>query len=261
MLNYPINLAFSSIHSRKRLEKAYKTLGVNVVNKIIGFALFLLGAKREEIAQSLGIPFGTFLSFLTRIDQNGLIAFGDRRKLSPYQPVKTKTPPKVTLSTKDQNVCIQLGFESQTVNIPRKNLIQCKVVLLTFFDSGLLSIKDISRVLGVSMRYTRTLNTRMHEEDVYSLIDKRKGHSQDHRFTPEVKAELIQQVAANAICNKPTSSRVISEHLKERCNLDLSDRAIRLHAKKLGLPEIIKSLPILVNTLKKTSRNAAEQRG
>ena len=107
MLNCPINLAFSSIHSKKRLEKAYKTLGVNVVNKIIGFALFLLGAKREEIAQSLGIPFGTFLSFLTRIDQNGLIAFGDRRKLSPYQPVKIKTPPKVTLSTKDQNVCIQ----------------------------------------------------------------------------------------------------------------------------------------------------------
>jgi len=99
----------------------------------------------------------------------------------------------------------------------------------------------------------------MHDEDVYSIIDNRRGQSQDYRFTPEVKAELIQQIAANAICKKPTSSSVISEHLKQRCNLDLPDRSIRLHVKRMGLSEIVKSLPALVETLKKTPRNASEQ--
>jgi len=259
MLNYQISMKFSNTHSKKRIEKAYQTLGENIANKIIGFGLFLLGAKREDIAQYIKMPFGTFLSFLTRVHQNGLLAFEDRRKVSFLQPVKTETPPKVTLSMKDQNVCIQLGVENLSINIPRTNLLQCKVVLLTLFNSGLLSIKEISQVLGISSRHTRTLNTRMHDEDVYSIIDNRRGQSQDYRFTPEVKAELIQQIAANAICKKPTSSSVISEHLKQRCNLDLPDRSIRLHVKRMGLSEIVKSLPALVETLKKTPRNASEQ--
>jgi hypothetical protein len=84
------------------------------------------------------------------------------------------------------------------------------------------------------------------------LIDKRKGQIQDYRFTPEIKAELIQQVAANAITGKPTSSRAVSQHIKKRCNLVLPDRSVRLHMNKLGLPKILNSLPALVEDLKKT---------
>lgn len=87
------------------------------------------------------------------------------------------------------------------------------------------------------------------------MIDKRKGQIQDYRFTPEIKAELIQQVTANAITGKRTSSRVISEQINERCGLNLPDRSIRLHMKKLGLLTIAKSLPALVDTLKKTPIN------
>jgi predicted RND superfamily exporter protein len=95
----------------------------------------------------------------------------------------------------------------------------------------------------------------MHQADVYSLIDKRKGQIQDYRFTPEIKAELIQQVAANAITGKPTSSRAVSEQINQRCNLVLPDRTVRLHMKKLGLPKISKTLPTLVEDLKKTPSN------
>ena len=91
MLNYQISMKFSNTHSKKRIEKAYHILGENIANKIIGFGLFLLGAKREDIAQYLKMPFGTFLSFLTRVDQNGLLAFEDRRKVSFLQPVKAET--------------------------------------------------------------------------------------------------------------------------------------------------------------------------
>ena len=83
MSNCPIDLKFSKTHSDKRLEKAYERLGVKIITRIIGFTLFLLGAKREDIAQYLQTPVGTFLSFLTRTDRYGLLAFEDRRK-SPY---------------------------------------------------------------------------------------------------------------------------------------------------------------------------------
>ena len=138
MLNCPYSLAFSSTHSLKRLEKADKILGKSLVNRIIGFALFLLGAKREDIAQYLSLPFGTFLSFLTRIDQHGLLAFEDRRKLPSVQHEKVRTPPeKIRLSLKDTSICIQSGCQNQSLNIPCNNSLQSKVVLLSFFKSGL----------------------------------------------------------------------------------------------------------------------------
>jgi hypothetical protein len=255
MSNCPINLSFSNSYSNKRLEKAYESFGVNIINRIIGFTIFLLGAKREDVAQYLQIPIGTFLSFLTRTDRYGLLAFEDRRKSPSIKVVKTEAPLKISLGVTEQNVIIQLSSNNQSIIIPRENLLQCKVILLTFLNNGLLSAKEVSQVLGFSVRHTRDLNTKMHDEDAYCLIDKRKGQLQDHRFTPEVKAELIQQVAANAVTGKPTSSRVISKQINERCNLTLPDRSIRLHMKKLGLPKISISLPTLVEALKKTPSN------
>ncbi len=97
MSNCPFDLHFSKTHSNKRIEKAYESLGVKVVNRIIGFTLFLLGAKREDIAKYLQMPVGTFLSFLTRTDRYGLLAFEDRRKSTYKKVVATETPVKASL--------------------------------------------------------------------------------------------------------------------------------------------------------------------
>ncbi len=219
------------------------------------FALVFVSAKREDIAQYFQIPMGTFLSFLTRTDQYGLLAFEDRRKSAYDKSSENRAPVKVSLAVTEAKRYRQLGGNNQAIIIPRKNLLQCKVILLTFVNNGLLTAKEVSEVLGFSVRHTRDLNVKMHEGDVYWLIDKRKGQIQDYRFTPEIKAELIQQVAANAITGKPTSSRAVSQHIKERCNLVLPDRSVRLHMNKLGLPTISNSLPALVEDLKKTQNH------
>jgi len=158
MSNCPIDLHFSKTHSNKRIEKAYEGLGVKIITRIIGFTLFLLGAKREDIAQYLQISMGTFLSFLTRADQYGLLAFEDRRKSACKKVVTTEAPVKVSLAVTEQNVIIQLGGNNQEIIIPRKNLLQCKVILLTFVNNGLLTAKEVSDVLGFSVRHTRDLN-------------------------------------------------------------------------------------------------------
>lgn len=86
MSNYPTDLTFSKPLSNKRLKKAYESLGGNVISRIIGYTFFLLGAKRQDIAQYLQMPLGTFLSFLTRTDRYGILAFEDRRKSLLIKP-------------------------------------------------------------------------------------------------------------------------------------------------------------------------------
>ena len=249
MLNCPYTLAFSTTFRTKRLEKAYSILGINVVKRIIGFVLFLLGAKREDIAQYLDVPFGTFLSFLTRVEKYGLNAFEDRRKSQAVAQQKLET--SLSLIVQEKEVPIQLAPGHSSIDIPADNSLQAKVVLLTFLSSGLVSTKEISHALGFSERHTRELNYSLRSKDAYALIDKRKGQLKDYRFTPQIKAELVQQFAANAISGNKTSSRVIAEQIEKRCSLHLSDRSIRLHIQKLGLFRIVKSLPQLVESLKK----------
>lgn len=260
MLNYPSNLEYSATFSAKRLKKAYDIFGANTVKRIIGFALFLLGANREDIADYLKVPFGTFLSFLTRVEKYGLPAFEDHRKTQVIQHPKTEMPVSMCFSVGDKSVSIHLASGHHPVNIPPDNSLQAKVVLLTFLNSGLVSTKEISDILGISERHTRELNYRLHDEDAYALIDKRRGQLKDYRFTPEIKAELVQQFAVNAISGQKTSSRMIAEHIEKRCNLHLSDRSIRFHMQKLGLYKIVKSLPQIVITLKKTTLNNSEQK-
>lgn len=255
MSNYPFGLNFSKTHSEKRIEKARKNFGANTINRLIGFAFFLLGAKRQDIAQYLQISIGTFLSFLTRTDRYGILAFEDRRKSSSFKVVNIKASLKMALNVTDQELIIQLNGDNQSIIIPRENQLQCKVILLTFLQNGLFTVKEVADALGFSVRYTKDLNTKMHDQDVTGLLDKRKGQSQDFRFTPEIKAELIQQLAANAITGKPTSSRAISQQIKERCDLVLPDRSVRLHMNKLGLSKISNSLPALVEDLKKTQNH------
>lgn len=251
MLNCPSTLAFSATYSAKRLKKAYNLFGVSAVKRIIGFALFLLGANREDIARYLEVPFGTFLSFLTRIEKYGLLAFEDRRRTPVIQHPKTEMPVSMSLSVRDKSVSINLASGHHSMNVSPDNSLQAKVVLLTFLNSGLVSTKEISRALGISERHTRELNCRLRDEDAYALIDKRKGQLKDYRFTPEIKAELVQQFAVNAISGHKSSSRIIAEQIEKRCNLHLSDRSIRFHMQKLGLYRIVKSLPQLLSTLKK----------
>jgi transcription initiation factor IIE alpha subunit len=252
------DLKFSPMLCRQRIPHAESILGTSVFNRIICFALYHLGAKRQNISDLLNMPAGTVRSIIRAIHQGGLAAFEDRRKRIPtiVSPPLQRTQ-KAFVNRQEQSTIITIG--NTEMRIPVNNPLQTKVVLLTLLDNGLLNNSDVAKILNISKVQVSNLSKALRDQDVPSLIDKRKGQIQDYRFTPEIKAELIQQVAANAITGKPTSSRVISEQINERCNLKLPDRSIRLHMKKLGLPNIASSLPVLVDTLKKISLDPPKQ--
>jgi len=234
------------------MQKAKSSLGGSVVNRILAFALFLQGGKREDIARYLKMPLGTFLSFLNRVDRCGLLAFQDQRK-QPTQPKVKEETPEISTNVQGQDLCIYLGDKGTVLKIPLKNHLQCRTVLLTFVDSGLLSLEQTARILKLSSKQTKNLQSKLLCNDIHGLLDKRKGQLVDYEFSPAIKSELIQQYVLNVTTGHSTSSSRLSDDLKERCDFNLMPRTIRLHINKLGLPGIRKSLPDLLIECKKNS--------
>jgi len=132
--------------------------------------------------------------------------------------------------------------------------VHLRSVLLTLLQSGLISAQTASLALGVSAAHCRALSEKLfNEDDVEVLLDQRKGQSQDLLVGPQVKAELVQQFAARSIAGYPVSGRALAVAVNDSLHTAISDRAIRWHMNKLGLMAIKKSLPNLVQSLKKTS--------
>ncbi|MDP7675214.1 MAG: hypothetical protein QGI31_10415 [Dehalococcoidia bacterium] len=245
------NVLFSHELQKQRLIQAQGVLGGKVVHRIICFALYLLGVDRSSIADLIDVPSGTIRSVIRAILHDGLPAFEDRRRSASTFLSPQKRTIKIKVQTERQGVSVDFDTMCR-LEIPRENIFQTRVVLLTLLDQGLVGTRDVSEALGLSAVHTLNLARKLHADDVPALIDKREGQKQEYRFTAEVKAEIIQQFVLDVVAGGRVSGRLLSEHLQERCKLSLSARSIRDHIGKLGLSRIKKSLPDLLRGLKKT---------
>jgi len=248
----------SSEFSRKRFESACKLLGTGVVTRILAFALYLLGANRTALAQYVGLPLDTLKSLLQRMLRDGLPALEDRRrKATTFLPHAPVPQPKPWLVIEEDALVVHLAPERK-MTISRHNPIQCRAVLLTMLDAGVLGLEEVAAGIGLSSERTRKLKAKLLEDDLYALIDQRRGQQRDYRVTPEVKAEIIQQYVLNLQTNTGTSAEQLRDDLDQRCHIKLAPRTISLHVAKLGLQRIRGSLPELLATLKKTERGDRE---
>ncbi len=239
------------------MERARTILGIRLLNLIIGLALYLLGAKRSAIALSLEVPEDTLKSFFKRVFKIGFSAFEDRRRKSQPLPASLKTirPGAASVKIEDNEVVVAFGSSCQPLKIPIQNKLQIKTILLTCLDNKLLKNAQTADIIGYSSRHTLKLSGDLKIGDVYSLLDKRQGQKQDYLVTPEMKAELIQQFVIDLLTNEPPTGKQISEALKERCEINMSERTARYHISKLGLFLIKKSLPKILTELKKNSHH------
>lgn len=253
----PSSLSFSTTHSDKRVQAASQTLGDTVVRRVLAFALFLMGARREDIAQHLGLPLGTLLSLLTRITRDGLPALEDRRHGHAQFLPAVQAPAAIHVAAKASGIVVDFGAQQQTVAIPAANVLQARVFLLTLLDNGVLDVSQVADLLGYSVSHTARLARQLAQGDVPALIDKRQGPQEDYRVTADIKAELIQQFAVDVIARGKTSGEAISRQLEARCHIRIPARTVRHHVARLGLPAIRRTLPELVDAVKKTSRDSS----
>lgn len=254
----PSSIAFSKVRSTKRVEAASGSFGEPAVKRVVAFALFLMGAKREDIARHLSMPLGTLFSLLTRISRLGLPAIEDRRRShSEFLPAPVHAPPAVKVTSKESGIVVDFGGQGRAVTIPAANVLQTKTFLLTLLENGLLERSQVAHLLGYCATHTSRLARELARGDVPALIDKRRGQKQDYRVSSQVKAELVQQFVVDVIARGKTSGERLSAELEERCAIVLPARTVRHHLARMGLPAIRNTLPQLLEAVKKTSRESS----
>jgi len=247
---------FSQIVGGERRKKAEMFLGKNAVTKILGIALYWLGARRPEISEELGIPENSLRTTVRVVLRDGPAAFEDRRhshRQCTFLPPPRPAAEALTLVREGNMIVVRFGVMNSPLTIPATNRVQSRVVLLSLVNSGLISPGDAAEMLGFSSAHVRNLAARLAGGDVEALRDKRRGQQKQHVLTPEVKSEIVLQYSANAVTGRSTSSRAVVADIEERCELALSDRTLRYCIAKLGLGKLTKDLPKLVDSIKRGS--------
>ena len=256
MSNFQFDLSdveFSAKASSKRIKKATALFGEGMIKRIVALALYFLGAKRKQISEIVDLPLGTLFTFLTRFSNRGIDALSTKRLAGKV----ANAAQCIGVVYKTADVESRLDFSATLTGISTTegNSLQHKVLVLSFFKWRLISCAEAAKHLGFSERHVRDLSLKLETDDVYGLIDKRQGQQRDYAVTAEIKAELIQQFAFNAITGKATSSQQLCQQVNEACGSDITDRSLRLHINKLGLSTIKNSLCKMVDEFKKNSRD------
>lgn len=248
------DLVFSTELSQQRIDRAEQVFSVRVIERFICFSMYLLGGNRTMISEVTELPHGSVRSIIRALQRDGLSAFEDRRqRTSSFLPPPQPKVPPLRLYAEGEYVVVDLGIPGGLLKIPRQNNLQIRTVILSLLNSGLLSKKTVATFLGLTPVHTQNLAQKLQEEDISALIDKRKGQQKDYRFTPEIKAELIQQFVLDIVSQGKTTGKQLSQGLQKRCQFILPERSIRQHVQKLGLEAIKQSLPELLAEAKKNS--------
>lgn len=247
------NLGFSTRLAENRMGQAHSVLGPGVLQRFLCYSLYLLGVKRKNIGQALGIPSETAKSTIKTINRHGITGLEDRRQQSSlFRPKVQLEARPVTLREEGSKIIVDFGIDHRALYLNREDPLQVKIILLTMLNEGLVKNRQVAEVLNITPTYTAILARRLHEQGALSLLDQRQGQKQDFRVPREVKAEVVQQFALDVITSGKTSGRVISAELKERCDIFIPPRTVRHHLARMGLGKIKKSLPQLVSGVKKT---------
>lgn len=247
-------IEFIPLKSKERIKRAMQVFDAKVLWRILAFALYLLGAKRKDIATFLGMPEESVKTTIRVVSRDGFPAFLDRRRSEiPSTPKAFITKARISIRRDGEDVVVEFSSNVGELRLPVAHTILVRSVLLSLLNSELLSTKEAASVLGISDAHCRELARKLAREDVSeSLVDKRRGQTQDYRVGSAQKAELIQQFSARSVTGLSTASDVLAELVNEQTHAKLSPRTVRWHFNKLGLASIKKSLPKLVDTLKKT---------
>lgn len=250
------NLNFSTRLSENRIDQAQKAFGPPVVQRILCFALYLLGVNRKAVAQLLSIPLETAKSIIKAVNRDGLGALEDRRRrFSTFLPRVQPDPISITLREEEECIVVDFGGTGRCLKLSRQDPLQLKIVLLSMLNNDLLLKREVAEALKLTPSHTTTLARRLSKQGARSLVDRRQGQKQEYRVPALVKGELVQQFAVDIITSGQTSGSKISSELKERCNISVPARTVRHHLAQMGLREIKQSLPQLLAGVKKTSNN------
>lgn len=248
------SLSFDTKLSVRRLKKAQSIFPIKILLNIICLSLYLLGMKRSNIASIFGLPPNTVRTKIRLFFRDGASAIFDRRKkiLVPHLKSEPETSPKTETVIEQTTEEIILRVGDICIAIPKRNYLQARTVVLTFVQNKIITKAEAAENLNLSKVHIGYLCNELKDKDIHSLLDQRKGQKQDYKFTPEVKAQLIQIFTINSLTGNSTSGKAIGEELDALFETSFPERSVRDHMKKLGLSQIKNTLPARYELEKKT---------
>jgi len=239
---------FSPEKSEERINSALRVLPHKVLMRVLAFALHLQGASRKVVAEFVGMPEQSVKTVVRRVLRDGFPALRDRR-CSDQPSVVVIRPEQLQLSVRREGewCVVAFGSSDKVLKLPITHSVQLRTVVLSLFTAELLSAPQTASALGLSAAHCGELARKLAKDDVaVALVDKRQGQKSNYRVGRQAMAEIIQQIAARVITGHSTSSEVLAELVNDKTQAELSARTIRWHVNNLGLADIRKTLPALV---------------
>lgn len=231
---------YSEKIAERRQQQAKQRLGESVVYRLLVFAFYLLGARREEIAEFFGFTLASVKAIVARLISHGILALDDRRRSHPGVPPPVP-PPVVEDSTikveKEGSKIVLSGYFE--IPLPsNKDRLSRKIFVLNLFNADIISRAEAATLLNCSPEAISLNIKKFREGGAIALMDQRRGQSYDYKFTSNVRGEMVYSCSMIAIEGERISSITISEHLQKAGYQDLSQRGIRKHMTEIGIVAI-----------------------
>jgi len=232
---------------QNRIDHAVNSIGGDVVNRILGYSLYLFGFPYEFISSKTGLSEAGFKTLARQINKNGIGRFQDRRrkKECSYLKGRGKNINDATIVNYNEQDNIHAEFEikgSVSIKIRKDDILGKKLLTLLLMEAGVLMQKDATQILNCQRLTVRKNLLKLQSSGAKGLIDRRRGQTKDYKFDAKVIFEIIKKFISGVFDMETPSKTNTNKHLNEKFSQSFSERATALHLKKMGLTDHKKEL-------------------
>ncbi|MDP6523754.1 MAG: hypothetical protein QGH15_05985, partial [Kiritimatiellia bacterium] len=151
-------IEFSPEKSQERITSALRVFHPGVLNKILAFSIYLLGAKRRSVAEMVGMPDESVKTAVRVTLRDGFAALRDRRCSSVDRlPEACRAELRLSARCEDECCVVDFGVKERELRIPLTHRIAARTVLLSLLNAELLSTTEVATALGLSCAHCREL--------------------------------------------------------------------------------------------------------
>ena len=112
-------LEFSPDKSKERITSALRVFNPGILNKILAFSIYLLGAKRRCVADLVGMPDESVKTAVRVALRDGFSALRDRRCSSVDRlPEVCRAELQLSARREDEYYIVDFGIEAKELRIP-----------------------------------------------------------------------------------------------------------------------------------------------
>lgn len=227
----------SAANGRKRLQSASGILGWDVTIRLLIYALYLLGFKRETLAEMFGYQLAGVKSIIDRVNKYGMDGLIDQRR-SNREPELLK--PEIKASEGEFMIYTP---EPVQVKIGQDDLLARKVIATAMVDAGILTPVQGAAILNYTPQAFGRLLKRYREKGSADLLDRRKGQQHDYKVDMAVKSEILYHFLKLSCSNISFSSKDIHQAVNAAFpEKQISERTVRHYLTLWGFSEVHRRL-------------------